>query len=118
MFDYIERFYNPKRRHSTIGYVSPMEFEKARISLSRCPPNRQQANSDELDIQMDGAPPKAAAGSTFTGTPNSTDRTHATVLVTNTAHMQERSRFHAAWIAPSLQQAGVRVACHGQHMAF
>lgn len=27
VFDYIERFYNPKRRHSTIGYVSPMEFE-------------------------------------------------------------------------------------------
>ena len=27
VFDYIERFYNPKRRHSTIGYMSPMEFE-------------------------------------------------------------------------------------------
>jgi len=27
VFDYIERFYNPKRRHSTIGYVSPMDFE-------------------------------------------------------------------------------------------
>jgi putative transposase len=28
VFDYIERFYNPKRRHSTIGYLSPMEFER------------------------------------------------------------------------------------------
>jgi putative transposase len=27
VFDYIERFYNAKRRHSTIGYRSPMEFE-------------------------------------------------------------------------------------------
>ena len=27
VFDYIERFYNPKRRHSTIGYLSPMDFE-------------------------------------------------------------------------------------------
>ena len=27
VFDYIERFY-PKRRHSTIGYLSPMEFER------------------------------------------------------------------------------------------
>lgn len=26
--DYIERFYNPTRRHSTLGYVSPIEFEK------------------------------------------------------------------------------------------
>ena len=24
VFDYIERFYNPTRRHSTLGYVSPI----------------------------------------------------------------------------------------------
>jgi len=28
VFDYIERFYNPTRRLSAIGYVSPMEFEQ------------------------------------------------------------------------------------------
>ena len=27
VFDYIERFYNPKRRHSTLGYISPADFE-------------------------------------------------------------------------------------------
>jgi len=27
-FDYIERFYNAVRRHSTIGYLSPVEFER------------------------------------------------------------------------------------------
>jgi putative transposase len=27
VFDYIESFYNPTRRHSTIGYVSPVDFE-------------------------------------------------------------------------------------------
>jgi putative transposase len=27
VFDYIERFYNPKRRHSTLGYRTPTEFE-------------------------------------------------------------------------------------------
>ena len=33
VFDYIERFYNPKRRHSTLGYLSPMEFEmQARLA--------------------------------------------------------------------------------------
>jgi len=25
---YIERFYNTVRRHSTIGYLSPVEFQK------------------------------------------------------------------------------------------
>lgn len=29
VFDYIERFYTPRRQHSTIGYVSPMQFEAA-----------------------------------------------------------------------------------------
>lgn len=28
VFDYIEMFYNPKRRHSANGGVSPLEFEK------------------------------------------------------------------------------------------
>ena len=28
VFDYIERFYNTTRRHSTIGYFSPVEFEQ------------------------------------------------------------------------------------------
>jgi putative transposase len=28
VFNYIEMFYNPKRRHNTCGAVSPMEFEK------------------------------------------------------------------------------------------
>lgn len=28
VFDYIECFYNPKRRHSTIGYLSPITFEE------------------------------------------------------------------------------------------
>jgi putative transposase len=30
VFDYIECFYNPRRRHSTIGYVSPIQFEGAK----------------------------------------------------------------------------------------
>jgi putative transposase len=32
VFDYIERFYNPRRRHSTIGYLSPMQFELMKAS--------------------------------------------------------------------------------------
>jgi putative transposase len=29
VFDYIERFYNPIRRHSTLGNRSPVAFERA-----------------------------------------------------------------------------------------
>jgi putative transposase len=29
IFEYIEAFYNPKRRHSSLGFVSPAEYEQA-----------------------------------------------------------------------------------------
>jgi len=29
VFDYVERFYNPRRRHSTLSYLSPVEYEMA-----------------------------------------------------------------------------------------
>lgn len=30
VFDYMARVYSPERRHSTLGYVSPIEFEEAK----------------------------------------------------------------------------------------
>ena len=32
VFDYIERFYYPRRRHSTIGYISPVQFENLKCA--------------------------------------------------------------------------------------
>ncbi len=32
LFDYVERFYNPRRRHSTLDYLSPVEYENSRNS--------------------------------------------------------------------------------------
>jgi putative transposase len=32
VFDYVERFYNPRRRHSTLGYLSPAEFDMRETS--------------------------------------------------------------------------------------
>ena len=37
LFDYIERFYNSLRRHSTLGGISPVQFETNYASLNRCP---------------------------------------------------------------------------------
>jgi putative transposase len=29
VFDYVECFYDPRRRHSTLGYLSPADYEEA-----------------------------------------------------------------------------------------
>jgi putative transposase len=34
IFDYIEAFYNSRRRHSTLGQVSLMEFERTQAGLA------------------------------------------------------------------------------------
>jgi putative transposase len=34
VFEYIEAFYNRQRRHSTLGYLSPEEFERGRITTT------------------------------------------------------------------------------------
>lgn len=33
VFDYIERFYNRKRRHSAVGYLAPLEFESKQKAI-------------------------------------------------------------------------------------
>ena len=34
IFDYIEAFYNSRRCHSTLGQVSPMDFERTQAGLA------------------------------------------------------------------------------------
>jgi putative transposase len=34
VFEYVEAFYNRRRRHSTLGYLSPEEFEQQHITTT------------------------------------------------------------------------------------
>ena len=34
IFQYIEGWYNPRRRHSTLAYLSPIEFERAHAAVA------------------------------------------------------------------------------------
>jgi len=46
LFDYIEVFYNQRRRQSTLGQISPAAFERRPVqaALSICPHNRVNSN--------------------------------------------------------------------------
>jgi putative transposase len=35
VFQFIEGFYNPARRHSALGYLSPTEYERKHHGLSK-----------------------------------------------------------------------------------
>ena len=52
VFDYIECFYNPTRRHSTLGYLSPVQFEQAQkakvgVNGTGSSPHSPYARSDQ-----------------------------------------------------------------------
>jgi hypothetical protein len=46
LFDYIETFYNPTRLHSSLGYLSPIEFENHLASLP------QIINYDQISVRF------------------------------------------------------------------
>lgn len=47
VFDFIEGWYNPQRRHSALGYESPLAFEKRHVAaLSREGPTSTHAHLD------------------------------------------------------------------------
>jgi Integrase core domain len=60
IFEYIEGWYNPRRRHSTLGYLSPAEFERLQAELAR--PALETAISDDGSIAATS--PKASGGLT------------------------------------------------------
>jgi putative transposase len=43
VFDFIEGFYNPRRRHSALGYLSPAEYEQTQMNLIKINNNDRTA---------------------------------------------------------------------------
>lgn len=72
LFDYIEVFYNQRRRHSTLGQISPAEFER-RATQERVDPveNRQER----------GFPPAPHASCSASGEEERTNNDQRTVTV-------------------------------------
>ena len=52
VFEYLEGFYNPRRRHSSLGYRSPVQFERELIGQAASP----RAHSPHR-VAFDGATP-------------------------------------------------------------
>jgi len=60
LFDYIEVFYNQRRRHSTIGYLSPAAFERqARMICVPAFTGGRSAASSVQQSMLTGTPPSA-----------------------------------------------------------
>ncbi|QQR43429.1 IS3 family transposase [Myxococcus xanthus] len=55
LFDFIEMFYNRKRRHSSLGYISPVEYERTaelRRQAAKYPAQRAQSEPSHVRFPL------------------------------------------------------------------
>ena len=57
LFSYIEGWYNPRRRHSGIGQMSPAKFEAAHAPERSTPPSRREHGLPTVGVCVAGATP-------------------------------------------------------------
>jgi hypothetical protein len=60
IFEYIEGWYNPRRRHSTLGYRSPIEYERERASIASVDFAARASISPESALVVPPDPAQAA----------------------------------------------------------
>ena len=54
IFSFIEGWYNPRRRHSGLGYLSPVDYEEAHAERPN-PPASPASNRCSNEFQADAA---------------------------------------------------------------
>jgi putative transposase len=99
IFEYIEGWYNPRRRHSTLGYRSPADFEQLQAELARA--------ALETAVSDDGS----VAALSATASDGLTTRRALTVGVDFVVHgsiSPENARVAPALPAQAAPQAGQR----------
>jgi hypothetical protein len=57
LFTYIEGWYNPRRRHSALGQMSPANFESKHIDKARTPTPRGEHGLPTVGVCVAGATP-------------------------------------------------------------
>ena len=67
IFEYIEGWYNPRHLHSTLGYLSPVEYERVAGQMNSSRANHATAISeDTVGLgQVEIAPPTASHKADF-----------------------------------------------------
>lgn len=64
VFEFVEGWYNPHRRHSSLGYLSPLEFERRRQVVAAAMPAAGPPEGWRCSLTLPAPAPPTPAGVT------------------------------------------------------